>query len=109
MTVSLSSVSLKSHSPRRRRLLSQESFHFLNYETQYLEIRFDGGRRDEQLAIAADSTTSPSVTLDEALSRLKAGNERFAQSKVSTGKPVAARQSSRSADHREVGPETDEA
>jgi hypothetical protein len=59
-------------------------------------------------AIAADSTT-PSVTPDEALSRLKAGNERFAQSKVSTGKPVAARQSSRSADHREVGPETDEA
>jgi len=41
-------------------------------------------------AIAADPTT-PSVAPDEALSRLKAGNERFAQSKVSTGKPVAAR------------------
>jgi carbonic anhydrase len=41
-------------------------------------------------ATAADPTT-PSVAPDEALSRLKAGNERFAQSKVSTGKPVAAR------------------
>lgn len=41
-------------------------------------------------AIAADPTT-PSVPADEALSRLKAGNERFATSKVSTGKPVAAR------------------
>lgn len=40
--------------------------------------------------MAADPTTS-SVAPDEALSRLKAGNERFAQSKVSTGKPVAAR------------------
>src|SRR5467141_2163194 len=41
-------------------------------------------------AMAADPTT-PSVGPDEALSRLKAGNERFAQNKVSTGKPVAAR------------------
>ena len=41
-------------------------------------------------AIAADPTT-PSVTPDEALSRLKAGNERFANSKESAGKPVAAR------------------
>ena len=41
-------------------------------------------------AIAADPTT-PSVPADEALSRLKAGNERFAHSKVSTGKPVADR------------------
>ena len=41
-------------------------------------------------AMAADPTT-PSVGPDEALSRLKAGNERFAQSKVSAGKPVAAR------------------
>ena len=41
-------------------------------------------------AIAADPTT-PSVTPDEALSRLKAGNERFAGSKDSTSKPVAAR------------------
>ena len=41
-------------------------------------------------ALAADPTT-PSVPPDEALSRLKAGNERFAKSKVSTGKPVAAR------------------
>jgi carbonic anhydrase len=41
-------------------------------------------------AIAADPTT-PSVGPDEALSRLKAGNERFATSKVSAGKPVAAR------------------
>jgi carbonic anhydrase len=41
-------------------------------------------------AKAADPTT-PSVAPDEALSRLKAGNERFANSKVSTGKPVAAR------------------
>jgi carbonic anhydrase len=41
-------------------------------------------------AIVADPTT-PSVGPDEALSRLKTGNERFAQSKVSTGKPVAAR------------------
>ena len=41
-------------------------------------------------AMAADPTTQ-SVAPDEALSRLKAGNERFAQSKVSTGKPVAAR------------------
>jgi len=41
-------------------------------------------------AMAADPTTL-SVTADEALSRLKAGNERFANSKVSAGKPVAAR------------------
>jgi carbonic anhydrase len=41
-------------------------------------------------ALAADPTT-PSVTPDEALSCLKAGNERFANSKVSAGKPVAAR------------------
>jgi len=39
---------------------------------------------------AADPTT-PSVTPDDALSRLKAGNERFANSKESAGKPVAAR------------------
>jgi carbonic anhydrase len=42
------------------------------------------------LAMAADPTT-PSVPADEALNRLKAGNERFAHSKVSAGKPVAAR------------------
>jgi carbonic anhydrase len=41
-------------------------------------------------AMAADPTT-PSVGPDEALTRLKAGNERFAKSKVSAGKPVAAR------------------
>jgi carbonic anhydrase len=40
--------------------------------------------------LAADPTT-PSVTPDEALSRLKAGNERFADSKESTSKPLAAR------------------
>lgn len=39
-------------------------------------------------AIAADSTT-PSVAPDEALNRLKAGKERFANSKVGAGKPVA--------------------
>jgi carbonic anhydrase len=41
-------------------------------------------------ALAADPTIS-SVAPDEALSRLKIGNERFAQSKVSSSKPVAAR------------------
>jgi carbonic anhydrase len=41
-------------------------------------------------AIAADPTT-PSVPADEALSRLKAGNERFTTSKMSASKPVAAR------------------
>src|SRR5437762_9252980 len=41
-------------------------------------------------ATAADPTT-PSVAPDEALTRLKAGNDRFANSKVSAGKPVAAR------------------
>jgi carbonic anhydrase len=41
-------------------------------------------------AIAADPTT-PSVPADEVLTRLKAGNERFATSKVSAGKPVAER------------------
>jgi carbonic anhydrase len=40
--------------------------------------------------LAADPAT-PSVTADEALSRLKTGNERFANSKESAGKPVAAR------------------
>ena len=40
--------------------------------------------------MAADPTIS-SVAPEEALSRLKVGNERFAQSKVSTSKPVAAR------------------
>jgi carbonic anhydrase len=44
------------------------------------------------LVIAADPKT-PSVTPDEALNRLKAGNDRFATSKESTGKPVAARRS----------------
>jgi carbonic anhydrase len=41
-------------------------------------------------ATAADPTT-PSVTPDKALARLKAGNERFASSKISAGQPVAAR------------------
>ena len=41
-------------------------------------------------ALAADPTT-PSVTADDALNRLKTGNERFANSKESSGKPVAAR------------------
>jgi carbonic anhydrase len=41
-------------------------------------------------AMAADSTV-PSVSADEAVNRLKAGNERFANSKVSAVKPVAAR------------------
>jgi carbonic anhydrase len=41
-------------------------------------------------ALAADPTT-PSVPADEALKMLKAGNERFANSKVSAGKPVAER------------------
>jgi len=41
-------------------------------------------------ATAADPTAS-SVTPDDALARLKAGNERFANSKISAGKPVAAR------------------
>jgi carbonic anhydrase len=40
--------------------------------------------------MAADPNV-PSVTADEALSRLKSGNERFANSKESAGKPVAAR------------------
>ena len=41
-------------------------------------------------AMAADPT-KPSVGADDALARLKAGNERFASSKVSSGKPIAAR------------------
>jgi carbonic anhydrase len=41
-------------------------------------------------AMAADPT-APSVKPDEAFSRLKTGNQRFANSKVSAGKPVAAR------------------
>jgi len=41
-------------------------------------------------AIAADPPAT-SVSADDALARLKAGNERFASSKVSSGKPVAAR------------------
>ena len=41
-------------------------------------------------ALAADPTV-PSVSADDALSRLKTGNERFATSKVSASKPVAAR------------------
>lgn len=41
-------------------------------------------------AMAADPATQ-SVAPDEALARLKPDNERFAQSKVSEGKPVAAR------------------
>src|SRR5262245_43094369 len=42
------------------------------------------------LAMAAEPTTS-SVPADEALSRLKAGNERFAHTKMSTRKPNAKR------------------
>ena len=41
-------------------------------------------------AMAADPT-APSVAPDEALSRLKTGNDRFANSKESAGKPIAAR------------------
>jgi carbonic anhydrase len=41
-------------------------------------------------AFAADPAV-PTITPDEALHRLQAGNERFANSKVSEGKPVAAR------------------
>jgi carbonic anhydrase len=43
-----------------------------------------------RVATAADPATT-SVSPDDALNRLKTGNERFSQSKVSTGKPVAAR------------------
>ena len=39
----------------------------------------------------ADDHAIPSVKPDEALSRLKAGNERFAKSKESAAKPLAAR------------------
>jgi carbonic anhydrase len=48
-------------------------------------------------AMAADPA-NPSVGPDEALSRLKTGNARFAQSKVSTGKPVAARRAATAKD-----------
>jgi carbonic anhydrase len=41
-------------------------------------------------AIAADPPAT-SVSADDALARLKAGNQRFASSNVSSGKPVAAR------------------
>jgi carbonic anhydrase len=41
-------------------------------------------------AIAADPS-KPAVGADDALARLKAGNERFASSKISVGQPVAAR------------------
>jgi carbonic anhydrase len=41
-------------------------------------------------AIAADPS-APAVGADDALARLKAGNERFAKSKISAGQPVAAR------------------
>jgi carbonic anhydrase len=41
-------------------------------------------------AIAADPSR-PAVGADAALARLKAGNERFANSKISAGQPVAAR------------------
>jgi carbonic anhydrase len=41
-------------------------------------------------AIAADPS-KPAVGADDALARLKAGNERFANSKISAGQPVAAR------------------
>ena len=41
-------------------------------------------------AIAADPPAT-SVSADDALARLKAGNQRFANSKVSAGKPIAAR------------------
>ena len=47
--------------------------------------------------MAADPA-NPSVGPDEALSRLKTGNARFAQSKVSTGKPVAARRAATAKD-----------
>ena len=41
-------------------------------------------------AFAADPGV-PTITPDEALNRLKAGNERFSNSKESTAKPIAAR------------------
>lgn len=40
---------------------------------------------------SADDHATPSVKPDEALSRLKAGNERFAKSKDSAAKPLEAR------------------
>ncbi len=43
------------------------------------------------IKVIAASPTAPSVSADGALQRLKTGNERFAASKVSAGKPVAAR------------------
>jgi carbonic anhydrase len=39
----------------------------------------------------AGGSTTPAVTGDEALTRLKTGNERFASSKDSAAKPIAAR------------------
>jgi carbonic anhydrase len=41
--------------------------------------------------VSAADHASPSVSPDEALTRLKAGNQRFASASVSNGKPVAAR------------------
>ncbi len=40
---------------------------------------------------AAAGHDAPSVSADEALARLKAGNQRFANASVSSGKPVGAR------------------
>lgn len=50
-------------------------------------------------AMAADPPVT-SVSADDALGRLKSGNERFAQSKVSTSKPVAARRVETAKDQR---------
>ncbi len=49
------------------------------------------------LAIASDQT-KPVVTPDEALNRLKVGNERFVTSKESSSKPNAARRAETAAD-----------
>ena len=54
-------------------------------------------------AFASDPVV-PTITPDEALNRLKAGNERFVSSKDSTSKPVAARRAETAAGQNPFAP-----
>jgi hypothetical protein len=66
----------------------------INYELTPLNLSLTALLALTSWALADDHAT-PSVKRDEALSRLKTGNERFAKSKMSSEKPVAARRAER--------------
>jgi carbonic anhydrase len=71
-------------------LFISKSFLLFNMKLKTHKLALMAAMAMSSWATAAEPTTQ-SVTPDEALGRLKTGNQRFATSKVSAGKPVAAR------------------